>query len=109
MTQLVDDDVVDTLGRSFNQFRIQNDVGCSCTTAPPLLHLLNSHSWQQDAKSLHVLVALLNASMKQLLRVLPIPILDQCSHATGTAGSTRVNMQITPNEFDGVIVSRMDL
>jgi hypothetical protein len=52
---------------------------------------------------------LLNAPMKQLLRVATIPILDQRTHALGLARSRRAYMQISADQFHGVAVTQVEL
>lgn len=76
---------------------------------PALVHFLQPNCRWWDAESLHVLIALLNAPMKQLLRVAPIPILDQRTHALGVARSRRAYMQITADQFHGVAVTQLEL
>ena len=40
MTEFVDNDVVNTLRRGFDQLRVQGDAGLGCAASPALVHFL---------------------------------------------------------------------
>jgi hypothetical protein len=109
VAKLVDDYVVNALGRDLDQLWVQDDAGCARATTPPLVHFLQPKCRWWNTESLHVLVAELNPPKKQFLRVVPIPILDQVTNPMTMARGWRAYMQIAANQFHRVAVGWMEL
>jgi hypothetical protein len=109
MTEFMDNDVVYTLRWGLNELRIQDDATCPRAAAPAFLHFLQAYGWRRNTESLDTRVALLDVSIKQVRRALPVPILDERANAMGVARVRRIHMEITANQFHRVLVSRVKL
>ena len=74
VTQLMHDDVFDTVYRHLNQFKVKGDAARWAATAPAALHITNHQLGFRQAVPMGYGLALFQVSADGLLGSLPVPL-----------------------------------